>query len=90
MTKEELLNLMSNEIELNRQGNYFCYTCCLLEGIIKAKDLSLKLEDYKEWLKSSSYFYRGTHTIYTNIKRRDYEGKLAMFKEFLDQYEGPL
>lgn len=88
MTKDEMMlqmHTMANREE--RDGEAF-FTCIALGVIGVSDDL---FDSYQDWLRKSNYFeFSNDYSVNVTIGSYDYKGKLKMFKEFLDQYEGEI
>lgn len=98
MSKHKLLSLVESVIDFQREHNGICYTCIILQDIVMRYNLNEKIiQSYALWLTNSPYFKSKTvgltpiHiVVHVTIGNWEYNNKLAMFKEFLDQYEGDL
>lgn len=98
MSKHELLSLVVRDINWYRERNYICYTCLILQNIVVGYGLNKKIiQSYALWLTNSPYFKSKTvgltpaHTvIHVTMGNWEYNNKLAMFQEFLEQYTGEI
>ena len=86
MTKHELFKKFLSIVKDYEAREKHLATCLVLRDLKVNKDVQVA---YKEWLKISPYFKKDWMGVITvNLSYRDYTGKVRMFYEFLNQYEG--
>lgn len=87
--KQKIYDIMKDYAETRYINSEPLFTCLILKYYCKVNEEILK--GYNDYLINSEYFEEFTHsTIRVTVSDYDQFGKLRMFREFLERYEGEI